>query len=199
MSVVFASATGASSNNYGVYNITTDLLTPSNPAMLQVVILVGTFVALGSDNYHGVFNTGGSAPFLHSSQITCLGGTKCYGVYSEVGSPATLEGVTIRASDATSQNTGVFSGSNSNTVLRNCQVQGLKGLLGGSSTAYGIENSSSRPLVHHSVLAGDTNAMFGSDPKVAYSQLVGPLATFSAGSCLGAYDENFFALGNQCM
>jgi hypothetical protein len=33
---------------------------------------------------------------------------------------------------------------------------------------------------------------------VAYSQLSGPKAVFAAGSCLGAYDENFFALGNQC-
>ena len=166
--------------------------------MRQVTIVLGTLFPLGSDDYHGVFNTGGSAPVLHNSQITCFGGTRCYGVYSEVGSPAILENVTIRASDATGFNVGVFSGTNSSTVLRNCKVQGLKGLLGASSTAYGIESSSSHPLVHHSILSGDTNAMLGSDPKVAYSQLVGPLAFFSAGSCLGAYDVNFFVIGNQC-
>lgn len=198
MTYVFASATGGSSKNYGVYNITTDLFNPSSPDMRQVVTVVGIAPALGSDDYHGVFNTGGSAPLIRDSQIACIGGTKCYGIYSEVGSPARLENVRIRASDATSLNVGVFSDTNSHTVLRHSHVQGVKGLLGPLSTAYGLQNNMSRPEVHHSILVGDTHPMFGSDPKVAYSQLIGPLAAFTAGSCLGVYDDTLTPRNSQC-
>jgi hypothetical protein len=194
---VFASASLAAVNNYGIYNVTTDLAKASRPAMHRVVIFMGTLFPLGTDNYWGIYSTGGSAPDIDNADITVFGGTNGYGVYNDVGSPATLHDVTIKVSDAVTKNTGVFSGNNSTTVLRNCHVQGLKGGAT-SSTAYGLENSTSYPQIHHSILAGDTNPIFGSTPKVAYSQLSGPKAVFAAGSCLGAYDENFFALGNQC-
>ena len=194
MTDVFVSGSLAGIENYGVYNWTTDPGKASRPLMERVVIFNAALSATAK--YFGVRNLGGSAPVMDNVDITCFWGSEAYGV-SSLGSAPQLNNVRIEVNTAAVKNVGLYSHSSSSPTVRNSVINGFKGLSPGS-TAYGVESVSSTPLIHHSAISGGTNPVSGSSPKIAHSQLVGTKVTLAAGSCVGAYDENFQPLSHQC-
>ena len=110
MTLVTATASGASNNNYGVYNI------DASPTMSQV-----TATASGaSSNNYGVYNDVGVTPTMSHITASASGGTFNYGAYNASMTTAPR----IAHSSLSGSTNGMRFAGSTGTRIANTQISG---------------------------------------------------------------------------
>jgi hypothetical protein len=186
MTNVTATASG-SGNNYGANNYS------SSPVMTNV-----TATASGGSSNSGVYNNSSSAPVMMNVTATASGGATSSnnGVFSYDSTPAMTNVTATASGGASSSNTGVYNYS-SNASMTNVTATAS----GGESR--GVYNHTSGTVkINHSLIRGSTNTIMNLSGVTTYignSQLDGGGVSNSGTlTCVGVYDENYAALGNNC-
>jgi hypothetical protein len=214
MTNVTASASGGTSHSIAVYN------TSSSPVMTNVTATASA--NSGPTSYsRGVYNNS-SSPVMTNVTATASGGTSAnYGVYNSSSSPV-MTNVTATASGNT-LNYGVYN-SSSSPVMSNMTATASDGtgnygiynvssspemtyvsvtVSGASALNCAIYNSSSgKVTINRSVIRSPATTLHngaGVTTLVGRSHLDGRYLDNSGTiSCVGSYDQNFFALSTSC-
>jgi hypothetical protein len=174
------------STSYGVYT-----QSPGRPTLRNSsVSLSGATHGVA----YGVYNTTAGTPEVHNTRITCTLFDTCYGVYN-LSLFLVLERSDIEIDAIDQAGYGVWSDSYPAMRWVSIDVTPTTGAAG-----YGVfTDGATTASIHHSRVAGSTHPVTGGNPKVAYSQLTGPKdSALPAGSCLGAYDEDYVVLDSSC-
>ena len=143
MTEVTATASGATNTNCGVFNYS------SSPTMTDV-----TASASGGTNNHAVYNESSSSPTMTDVTATAWGGTYNYGVYNESSSSPIMTNVTASGSGGTNNNIGVYNLSSSPSMTN------ITASAWGGEDSFGVYNLSSSPTINNSIISaqnGDTN------------------------------------------
>lgn len=211
MTRVTASATGATADNYGVYN-----LSASSPLMNGV-----TTTASGGVTNIGVRNDS-SSPTMTGVTATASGAGSNYAVYNDSSSP-TMTGVSASASGVSvlncgvfndgsaprmtdvetsssdgTVNYGVFNGNSSSPIMVR-----VRATASGGDLSYGVRNDSSEARIYSSLARARNGNLVSAgidginlDTRVYNTQVVGGIINDASGTqCQNVYDDTPAAVG----
>jgi hypothetical protein len=177
---VTSTASGGTSNTYGVYNLGT-----SSPVMTNVTATASA----GAGNNTGVRNNN-SSPAMTNVTASASGVNISYGIFNDTSSPV-MTNVTASASGGTSSY-GIFNLSSSSPVMTNVTASGS-----GGTSSYGIHNVGvSTAFIQDSTMEGDTKGLrINSDSpgtRVVNSKIIGGVNDQPSGTtqCRGNYDAD---------
>jgi len=143
----------------------------------------------------GIYNVtfGGQVPALNDVHIMMSGGAICYGMYNYSGNMRVSESA-ILAHCTGATNFAFFNGNNYSPQLRRSTISAS-----GGTTNYSLWNAGGYPRIEGSIMVGPILPEGGTS-YIANTRVSNGV---SAGSgilrCVGAYDNNFYPLGADCL
>jgi len=181
-------STGAGLYATGILNWTS-----TSPKITNVTVSVSQ---TGNNTPRGVFNYTASSATITNVTVLVSGGGQCYGVYNYYTAGVKMNNVSISVSGGTYGH-GVYN-YGGEVRMNNVTVSAS-----GVTTSRGVDTCcTGTAWINHSAIKASTHTVENGTSAVTYvanTQLDGGSVSNSGTlTCVGAYDENYVALGTNC-